>query len=156
MFLKLFSHAEEDRPLIAIALLLLATFILALQDTLMKLMASETSFWQIQILRSTGNIIISTMLAAAAGGLILLKPRNLKGVLLRSTFLAVTMFLFFSGAPFLTVTEMAAGLYTYPIFTCLLAGPILGESIGPWRVASIVIGAIGCLLYTSPSPRDQA
>lgn len=150
MSLKLFSHAQEDRPLIAIALLLLATFTLALQDTLMKLMASETSFWQIQILRSVGNIVISVALAAFTGGMMLLKPRNSKGVLLRSSLLVITMFLFFSGAPFLTITEMAAGLYTYPIFVCLLAGPVLGETIGLWRTASIIVGALGALIVISP------
>ena len=150
MSLKLFTPAQDDRPLIAIALLLLATFTLALQDTLMKLMASETSFWQIQTLRSVGNILISVLLAVAAGGLSLLKPHNRKGVLLRSAFLAITMFLFFSGAPFLTVTEMAAGLYTYPVFVCLLAGPVLGESIGPWRIGSMIISTLGALIVISP------
>lgn len=150
MPLKLFSHAGEDQPIIAIALLLLATITLALQDTLMKLMTSETSFWQIQVLRSIGNIAISAALAATAGGLALLRPRNYQGVYLRSIFLAITMFLFFSGAPFLSVTEMAAGLYTYPIFVCLLAGPVLHETIGPWRVASILIGTMGALIVLSP------
>jgi len=136
MSLNLFSHAQEDRPLIAIGLLLTATFTLALQDSLMKLII--------------GNIAISVALAAGTGGLMLLKPRNLKAVCLRSGFLAITMFLFFSGAPFLSVTEMAAGLYTYPIFICLLAGPVLGEVVGPWRIASIIVGALGALIVISP------
>ncbi len=150
MSLKLFSHAQEDRPLLAIVLLLIATFSLALQDSLMKLMASETSFWQIQTLRALGNIAISVLLAWFSGGLMLLRPRNRNGVLLRSAFLAITMFLFFSGAPLLSITEMAAGLYTYPIFVCLLAGPVLGEHIGLWRMASIVIGSVGALIVISP------
>ncbi len=136
--------------MLAIALLLTATFTLALQDTLMKLMTSETSFWQIQTLRSIGNILISALLAATSGGLLLLVPRNVKGVLLRSTFLAITMFLFFSGAPFLTVAQMAAGLYAYPVFVCLLAAPVLGETPGPWRIASMVIGAVGALIVIGP------
>ena len=39
------------------------------------------------------------------------------------------MICFFSGAPYLTITQMAAGLYTYPLFTVILAGPILKEKI---------------------------
>jgi len=148
--IKLFSHAGEDRPLVAIALLLVATFTLALQDSLMKYFAAETSFWQIQSLRSLGNVVISITLAAATGGLLLLKPRNFRGVYLRAFFLLITMFFFFSGAPFLSVTEMAAGLYTYPIFVCLLAGPVLGEVVGRWRIASILIGAVGALIVISP------
>lgn len=140
--------------MLAIALLLIATFTLALQDSLMKFMSMDTTFWQIQTLRSISNVIISILLAvlpaAASGGLELLKPRNVKGVYLRAFFLLITMFFFFSGAPFLSVTEMAAGLYTYPIFVCLLAGPVLGEIVGRWRIASIAVGSIGALIVISP------
>ena len=116
----------------------------------MKLMSTQTTFWQIQSLRSLCNVVISIMLAATSGGLLLLKPRNVKGVYLRAFFLLITMFFFFSGAPFLSFTGMAAGLYTYPIFVCLLAGPVLGEVPGRWRIASIVLGSIGALIVISP------
>lgn len=150
MNIKLFAHAGDDRPLVAITLLLIATFTLGLQDSLMKLMSADTSFWQIQTLRALGNITLLILLAVLTGGLALLKPANTKGVYLRASFLAITMFFFFSGAPFLSVIQMATGLYTYPLFVCLLAGPVLGETVGPWRVASILLGSIGALIVLSP------
>ena len=150
MKIDLFTHAREDRPLLAIALLLIATFLLGFQDSLMKLMSSQTSFWQIQTLRSLGNIALLVLLACLSGNLLLLHARNWRGVYLRATFLAVCMFCFFSGAPFLSVAQMAIGLYTYPLFVCALAGPILGETIGRWRIASILIGSAGALLVLSP------
>lgn len=150
MKIGLLDHARDDRPLVAIALLLIAVLTLSFQDALMKLMSSETSFWQIQTLRSIGNLCFTTLLAVFGGGLLLIKPRNKKGVFLRAFFLAVCMFFFFTGAPFLSVSQMAAGLYTYPLFVCLMAGPVLGEHIGPWRVASVVIGAMGAALVLSP------
>lgn len=150
MKIDLFSHAGEDRPLAAISLLLVGIFALSLQDSLMKLMSVHTSFWQIQSLRSVGNLLLLFLLASFTGGLVLLKPRNWKPVYLRALFLAICMFFFFSGSPFLSVSQMAAGLYTYPIFVCLLAGPILGETIGVWRTAGVVAGAIGALLVFQP------
>jgi len=63
---------------------------------------------------------------------------------------AVCMFFFFAGAPFLSVAQMAAGLYTYPLFVSLLAGPLLGEHIGRWRIAALIIGAGGALLVLNP------
>jgi len=116
----------------------------------MKLMSSDTSFWQIQTLRSLGNLTLLFILAGLSGGFSLLLPRNWRGVYLRALFLAVCMFFFFSGAPFLSVAQMAAGLYTYPLFVCVLAGPVLGETIGKWRLASITIGASGALLILTP------
>ena len=45
---NLFHHPSGDRPLQALALLLTGVFVIALQDSLMKLMSDQTSFWQIQ------------------------------------------------------------------------------------------------------------
>ena len=45
---------------------------------------------------------------------------------------------------------MASGLYTYPIFVCLLAGPVLGEIVGRWRITSIIVGSVGALVVISP------
>ncbi len=150
MKIDLFAHAKEDRPLVAVALLLVATFALSFQDGLMKLMSSETSFWQIQTLRSILNLCIAVVLATLGGGLALLKSRNHKGVYLRAAFLVVCMFFFFAGAPYLSVGQMAAGLYTYPLFICLLAGPVLGETIGKWRIGSIILGFCGAMVVLSP------
>jgi len=116
----------------------------------MKLMSAETSIWQIQTLRSASNVFFVVLLALSAGGLALLVPRNAKGVLVRALLLSVCMFFFFSGAPFLSVAQMAAGLYTYPLFVSLLAGPVLGETIGPWRYGAVLVGAIGSALILSP------
>lgn len=120
----------------------------------MKLMSSQTSFWQIQTLRSFGNLCFVVLLASISGGLILIRPRNWRGVYLRAVFLGICMFFFFSGAPFLSVAQMAAGLYTYPLFVCLMAGPILGERIGAWRIISMIIGASGAALVLSPWQQD--
>lgn len=150
MKIDLFSHAGADRPLLAICLLLVATFALGLQDSLIKLVSEHTSFWQIQTLRSAANVLIVVVLAAGSGGLMLLAPRNTFGVLLRASLLAICMFFFFGGAPHLSVAQMASGLYTYPLFVCLLAGPILKERIGVWRIGSIVLGGAGALMILSP------
>ncbi len=150
MKIGLFSRTDSDRPMLAIVLLLVATFTLGLQDSLMKFMSSQTSFWQIQTLRSTGNLLLLILMASFTGSLALLLPVNWKAVYLRALFLAVCMFFFFSGAPFLTVAQMATGLYTYPFFICVMAGPLLGETLGPWRLASICLGISGALLILSP------
>ena len=147
---SLFEHPREDRPLLALVLLLTAVFALALQDSLVKLMSSETSFWQFQTLRSVGNLSFTVMLALASGSLGLILPRNWRPVYLRGGLLTLCMFFFFAGAPYLTVAQMAAGLYTYPLFVSLLAGPILGESVGPWRITALLIGGVGAAFILSP------
>jgi drug/metabolite transporter (DMT)-like permease len=147
---SLFEHPGDDRPLRALGLLLLGVFALALQDSLIKLMSGETSFWQFQTLRSIGNLSFIVILALASDSLGLITPKNWRPVYLRAALLTVCMFFFFAGAPYLTVPQMAAGLYTYPLFVSLLAGPILGETLGPWRITALIIGATGAAIILSP------
>jgi len=147
---SLFEHPGHDRPLLALGLLLLGVFTLALQDSLIKLMSGETSFWQFQTLRSIGNLSFIVILALASDSLGLITPKNWRPVYLRAALLTVCMFFFFAGAPYLTVPQMAAGLYTYPLFVSLLAGPILGETLGPWRITALIIGATGAAIILSP------
>jgi drug/metabolite transporter (DMT)-like permease len=150
MKVSLFSHPKSDQPFAALLLVLTATFALAFQDSLVKLMSSDTSFWQFQTLRSFSNLSFVILLAMGSGGISLLVPKNWKAVFLRSLFLLVCMFFFFAGAPFLTVAQMAAGLYTYPLFVSLLAGPVLGEKVGIWRYGALALGAMGSSLVLSP------
>ena len=150
MRFSLLQRPGGDRPLAALSLLLMGVFALALQDSLVKLMSNQTSFWQFQTLRSLGNLGFIVVLALASGSLGLMLPKNWRPVLLRAAFLTVCMFFFFAGAPFLSVAQMAAGLYTYPLFVSLLAGPVLGEHVGPWRIGALLVGATGAAFVLSP------
>ncbi len=150
MRISLFEKTSVDRPIIAIVLVLTGAFVLAAQDSLIKLMSSETSFWQLQTLRSFSNLCFLLLLAAVSGGISLLAPISRKAVYARACCLTLCMFFFFGGSPYLTVAQMAAGLYTYPVFVSLLAGPVLGEMVGPLRIGSSLLGITGAALILSP------
>jgi len=154
MKIALFHGPGGDRPLTALVLLLTGVFALAFQDSLVKFMSDQTSFWQFQALRSLGNLGFCVVLASIGGGISLILPKNWRAVYLRAALMVCCMFCFFSGSPFLSVPQMAAGLYTYPIFVSLLAGPVLGERVGPWRIGALVIGCIGALLVLNPWSDD--
>jgi drug/metabolite transporter (DMT)-like permease len=147
---SLFQRPEGDSPATAVGLLLIGVFVLAFQDSLVKFVSGETSYWQFQTLRSLSNISISIGLAAMSGGLALLRPGNAAAVYLRAAFLTITMFCFFAGAPYLDIAQMAAGLYTYPIFVTLLAAPVLGEKVGIWRASAVFLGATGAAVVLNP------
>jgi len=147
---SLFQHPKGDHPVAALLLLLTGVFVLAFQDALVKLMSTQTSFWQFQTLRSLGNLGFIVILALTSGGIGLVIPRNWRAVYLRAALLTICMFFFFSGAPYLTMSQMAAGLYTYPLFVSLLAVPVLGEAVGPWRISALLVGTIGAAFILSP------
>ena len=148
--LSIINRPTRDRPITALVLLLSGVFILALQDGLVKEISTETSYWQLQALRAVGNLFFAILLAVLGGGLVLLKPQRAGAVYLRALFLTICMFCFFGGAPYLTLTQMATGLYTYPLFVSILAGPVLGERVGKWRISALAIGIAGASLVLSP------
>ena len=150
MKIKLLERPTEDRPVTAMVLVLSGVLILALQDSLVKYMASETSFWQFQTLRSMGNGFLLLCLCALGSGFALLIPLNPRMVFLRAAVMTMCMFCFFAGAPFLSVAQMAAGLYTYPLFVTLLAAPVLGERVGIWRIIALLLGVCGAMTILRP------
>lgn len=154
MKISLFERPSGDKPLAALTLVLAGVFVLALQDSLVKFMSGDTSFWQFQMIRSLGNLGFAIFLALVGGGLSLLKPIHWRPVYLRATLLMICMFFFFSGAPFLSMSQLAAGLYTYPLFVSLLAAPILGEKVGMWRMGALALGAVGAALILNPWHSD--
>ena len=58
MKFTILHSTEKDSPLLSLSLLMIGILVLSLQDSLIKLFSSETSFWQIQSLRSFFNLIL--------------------------------------------------------------------------------------------------
>ena len=131
-------------------MLIIGVIILSLQDSLIKYMASETSFWQLQFIRSIGNIILLFGIARIANGIDILFPLKWKPVYLRALTMTTCMFCFFAASPQLSFAQMAAGLYTFPIFVSLLAIIFLKERIGLWRFFALILGSFGALLILEP------
>lgn len=154
MKIAIFERPDGDNPFAALFLVLSGVMILGLQDSLVKFMSSDTSLWQFQALRALGNGSLVMLMCALSGNFGLVVPVNWKPVLIRAGVLTLCMFCFFSGAPVLSVAQMAAGLYTYPIFVTLLAAPVLGEQVGRWRLFAVVLGACGALTILRPWTAD--
>jgi len=150
MKISLFEGPQHDRPMLALGLLLMGVSALALQDSMIKLIAPDTTFWQFQAIRSVFNLTFIMLLAKASIGIRQLWPRRPWPVFLRALMLTCCMIFFFGAAPQISVSQMAAGLYTYPFFITLMAGPFLGEVIGPWRLGALILGMAGAFTVLDP------
>jgi drug/metabolite transporter (DMT)-like permease len=144
------ATTPADNPPLAATFLVSALFILGFQDALVKITSSEVSLWQMQTIRATGNIVLLLLLSRFLFGRARPIPRSIGAVVLRTVFLVGTMILFFGGIPFLTLAEIAAGLYVFPLFIAVLSALLLGEPVGPRRVAAILLGFCGTLLILKP------
>ena len=142
-----------ERRLSSALLIVLGGFLLAFQDSVVKLMSDQTTLWQFQSLRGAFNLCLLLLFLIFFKKVSLILPKNYFSVYLRAFFLTLTMVCFFSGAPYLSITQMAAGLYTYPLFTVILAAPILNEKITATKVLSLAMGFTGAYLILTPWER---
>lgn len=141
---------EEDRPGIAAGLMLSALAMLALQDALARLAGEHVSFWQFQAMRASCNVVFLLMFARVVMGGLPRRPNRPWAVAARVSMMVLATLFFFGGLPKVTIVEMAAGLYTYPIFVTLLSALFLRERIGARRLSAVAVGAAGALLILQP------
>lgn len=127
---------------------------LAFQDALVRIASPDTSIWTFQFIRASGNLVLILLLARAIWGALPPWPKRLWAVALRSFCLLAAMTFFFGGVQHLTLAEMAAGLYTFPIFVTLLSALILRERVGPARIGAVGVGALGAFLILQPTASD--
>lgn len=149
--ISIFEGSEGDRPGLAAAMMLGALVVLGLQDSLVRLAGAETTLWQFQFLRSTGNILLLMLVARVIWGTPPKRPKRFWAVALRSLLLLAATMFFFGGVPRLTMAEMGAGLYTFPIFVTILSAVVLRERVGPRRIGAVLAGALGAFLILQPA-----
>lgn len=146
-----FAGATEDRPALASVLMVGSLFMLSFQDSLVKFASQSISLWQFQCLRSFMNLMLLLVLTRIIWGAgAWPNPIRLWAVLLRSITLVLAMVFFFGGVATLNLADIAAGLYTFPLFVAVLSVLFLGERVGLQRSMAIAAGFAGTLLILKP------
>jgi len=80
----------------------------------------------------------------------LLRTRRLPLQLARSTLLLLSTLCNFVALNYLQLVQTMSITFATPLLVALLAGPILGEHVGPRRLLAIGIGFVGVLVITRP------
>jgi len=120
-----------------------------LLNSTMKKLSHELDPWLVGFLRYTLGAMV--MLAPALRfGLRELWPKAPKLQLLRGSFHAGGMLLWFAALPSVAISELTAIGFTGPIFICLGAVLVLNERMTGARWAAVVVGFSGVLLVLNP------
>ena len=141
---------HTDRPKLAAFLVVGGVFLLSGQDALIKVISSELSLWQFQFFRGALNMTLLALGVRVFLGRRIPPPRRLWVVSLRSLLMVGAMICFFAGVPYLSLAEMSAGLYVFPLFVVTLSCLVLGERVGPRRISAVILGFSGTVLVLQP------
>lgn len=131
----------SDPVIIAAALVLGFATVIGFTDNYVRVIAAEGGLWQFHLVRT---LMIVAMLAVVAVPLGLrLRPKRLGAVAARSGLHGVALLIYFGSLASLPVAQVAAGLFTAPIFVLLISRFIYGHHIGVVRILAVAIGFLG-------------
>lgn len=104
----------------------------------------EIVFW-----RSLVGVVIAVPMVVQAGPMVL-RTRRLPMHLLRAGFAILAMFTYFWAVATLPIATATALLFLIPIYTTVLAGLVLGETVGRARWIATLVGFLGALVIIRP------
>jgi drug/metabolite transporter (DMT)-like permease len=128
--------------------------VIAFTDNFVRVIAADAGLWQFHATRSVMAIALLVAVAIPLG--LRLRPKNWRGVLARSVIHGTAMLFYFGALAFLPVAQVAAGLFTAPIFVLLIQRFAYGRQIGFWHIAAVALGFAGVVFVLGPTALSGA
>ncbi|WP_370399883.1 DMT family transporter [Sulfitobacter sp. JB4-11] len=144
-------NQQSNIPL-GIVLMVLTTFIFAVQDGLSRHLAAEYNVLMVVMIRYWFFAAFVIALARRHAGGIRAAARTRQPILqaTRGLLLAAEICVMVAAFTLLGLVESHAVFTCYPLLVAALSGPVLGEQVGWRRWAAIGVGFIGVLVILQP------
>ena len=143
------SHTLSDNTR-GILCLMGSLVFLTVSDSIVKWLSPRYALHEIMLFRGCFAMVLVMLFVRYEGGVQVLKTRRPWLHLLRGILLVFANMFFFLGLATMPLAETVALFFMAPVFICLLAKPVLGETVGPARWAAVVIGLIGVVVMMQP------
>jgi drug/metabolite transporter (DMT)-like permease len=141
----------RQRPMLALAIRLLAAFLLSVMLMLVKVVGSrgvslvETMFWR----QGIPTLLIGGWLAAT-GQQQRFRTERFKAHVVRAVYGTIGMFLTLGVVLLLPLAESTVLGFLSPVFAVILAAILLKEKVGPIRWTAVALGFAGVLIIAGP------
>jgi len=146
---------RPQNPPLAVAFMLTATLFVAATTLLAKALGTDTLGPPLNPLQiSHGRFLFAWI--AIAGAVAVIRPRFSRPHwplhIGRTVFGWGGVSLMFAALAFIPISDATAISFLNPVFGMVLAIPLLGERVGPWRWLAAAIALIGTLILLRPTP----
>ena len=142
--------SADDRVGLGIGAMVYGVFCFSIVDATAKWLGQDYAPIQILFFRHLFGVIPIVFLVWRGGGVRALRTRRPLAHALRAGLLFTALLSFFTALRGLPLAEAIAVGFTSPLFVTALAGPLLGEAVGPRRWAAVVVGFVGALIMVRP------
>lgn len=140
----------EARPFLGVILMMLAVFCFALLDATSKTLSQTFSVPLLVWARYTFHCLLMVIFLAPSMGARLVRTGRPLLQVIRGLLLVGITGCAMAAFRIMPLAEATAILFVTPLAVALLAGPCLGERIGPARWVAVVAGFGGVLLIVRP------
>ncbi|CAO3426584.1 DMT family transporter [Azospirillum endophyticum] len=130
--------------------MLLAMVLMTMMNALAKILAETYPLGEVTFFRNLFALLPAVAMVAAAGGRSCLRTDHWQGHLWRAVVGLVSMVLLFWAYHLMPLANAVAISYSAPLFLTALSVPLLGERVGPFRWAAVVVGFVGVLIMVQP------
>lgn len=148
---------QRPNPALAIVFMLCATAFIAGSMMFAKLVGTGTLGDPLHPLQVSHARFVFAFAAIGAATLVLrqkITRPDWKTHTLRSVFGWVGVTLMFAAVAFIPLPDATAISFLNPVFGMLLAIPLLGERVGPWRWTAAGLALLGALILLRPGPES--
>ena len=140
--------ATPNPTLAALGAVLIYACVIAFTDNYVRVIAADGGLWQFHATRTAMAFAILALVAVPLR--LRLWPKRPGPVLARSAIHGTAMLIYFGALAFLPVAQVAAGLFTAPIFVLLIQRIAYGQPIRGLQVLAVVVGFAGVVLVLGP------
>lgn len=148
--MQLFGR-ELDRTSVGIALTVLSVLVFGFQDVAAKILVQTWSPFQVTMMRYWAFGLFSLLMVMRQAPLRQAFRSKMPGwQIARGILLVIDIWLFAFAVRTVPLGELQSIILLYPLLVTLLAVPVLGERVGPWRIGAVVAGFLGALVILRP------
>ncbi|WP_299663679.1 DMT family transporter [uncultured Ruegeria sp.] len=141
----------QDRPVFGIVLMLGFCVLAPLGDGMAKLLGETTALGLLVLVRFGIQAVILIPLIAATARPWRMTPRLVRLIAIRTALHIVGIATMFTALRYMPLADTVAIAFVMPFIMLLLGKYVLGEQVGPRRLAACVVGFVGTLLVIQPS-----
>ncbi|MBA3911883.1 MAG: EamA/RhaT family transporter [Rhodobacter sp.] len=137
-----------NRTLAVAGAVLIYACLIGFTDNYVRVIAAEVGLWQFHATRTAMAAALLAILALPLG--LRLRPRRFRAVFARSAIHGAAMLIYFGALAYLPVAQVAAGLFTAPIFVLLIQRFAYGHPIRGLQVLAVAVGFAGAVMVLGP------
>ncbi len=142
--------AGDGSRLIAILLILAASLIFAVSDSVAKLVVGPLPAVELMWIRSIVVVLITLPAVLWRKGPGVLRAKQPLRQILRGTCIFISSIAFLTGLIYLPLADASAINFIWPVLITLFSVVLLGEKVGIRRAGALLAGCIGMLIIIRP------